>query len=126
MRFTAIVFLLALIPFENCLLTSLSRRSFLPCLRSQRQLVEFCAGLAPGRVVSPKDREEAITVRRLNEMNHLVNDHEFEEILRLRHELRVEADVSRLMIAAPPLGFHPLQEIPGHLHVQLWLPILDE
>ncbi len=63
---------------------------------------------------------------RLNEMNHLVNDHVFQEILRLRHELRVEADVSCLMIAASPLGFHPLQEIPGHFHVQLRLPFLDE
>jgi hypothetical protein len=35
--------------------------------------------------VFPKDCEEAIIVRRLNEMNHLVNDHVFEEILRLRY-----------------------------------------
>ena len=116
MRFTAIVFLLTLILFENCLLTVLSRRSFLPCLRSQRQLIEFCAGLAPGWVLSPKDREEAITVRRLNEMNHLVHDYVFEEILRLRYELRVEADVSRLVIAAPPLGFHPSNKDSPDLH----------
>jgi hypothetical protein len=44
-------------------------------------------------------------MRRLNKMNHLVNDHVFEEVLRLGHELRIEADVPCLVIAASSLGF---------------------
>ena len=65
-----------------------------------------------------KDGQEALTMRRLNKMNHLVNDPVFEEILRLRHELRIEADVPRLMIAASPLGFHPLKKILSYPDVQ--------
>jgi len=29
-------------------------------------------------------------------------------------------------VTASPLGFHPLQEIAGYLHFQLWLPLFDE
>ena len=62
------------------------RRSFLPRLRSQRQLVEFGAGFAPSRVVFLKYGDEAIAVRGLNEVDHFVNDHVFEKVLRLLHE----------------------------------------
>ena len=58
-------------------------------------------------------------MRRLNEMNHLVNDYVLEEVLRLRHELRVETDVSGRVITAPPLGFHPLQEMLSYSYLQL-------
>ena len=58
-----------------------------------------------------EDGHEAIIVRRLNEMNHLVNDHVFEEIFRLFHQFRVEANVSRPVVTASPLGFHSLEEI---------------
>src|SRR5438105_763897 len=94
--------------FENWEI--LQRRSLPPCLGSQRQLVEFNTSVAPSRIVFSKNRQKAVTVGRLNEMNHLVDNHVFQEVLRLRHELRVETDVSRLLIAAPPLRFHPLQE----------------
>jgi hypothetical protein len=76
--------------------------------------------------VLPKDGQEAITMRGLNEMDHLMNDHVFEQVLRLSHELRIEADVSCPMVAAPPLRLHPLKEIPSHFNVQPWLPFLDE
>ena len=73
-----------------------------------------------------KDSDEAITVRRLNEMNHLVNDDVLEEILWLFHEFCIQADVCRFVIAASPLRLHPLQEVSGHCHVQLQLPFLYE
>ena len=65
-------------------------------------------------------------MRRLNKMNHFVNDDVFEEVLRFFHELRIQANMSRLVIAASPLRFHPLQEIPRHFDLQLRLPFLDE
>lgn len=38
----------------------------------------------------------------------------FQEVLRFFHELRVQANVSGLMVAAPPFGLHALQEIGCH------------
>ena len=65
-----------------------------------------------------KDGQEAIIMRRLNKVNHLVNDHVFEKVLRLGHELRIEADVPCLVVAASPLGFHPLKKILSYPDVQ--------
>jgi len=65
-------------------------------------------------------------MRRLNQMSHLVNDHIFEKILRLRHELRIQADVPCLVIAASPLGFHPLKKIASYSNVQPRFPFLNE
>ena len=55
-----------------------------------------------------------------------VYDHVFEEVLRLRHELRIEANVSCLVVAASPPGFHPLKEIPSYSNVQPTLPFLNQ
>ena len=41
-------------------------------------------------------------------------------------EFGVEPDVPRPVIATAPLGFHPLEEVPRHLHFQLRFPLLDE
>ena len=64
-----------------------------------------------------EDRNEAIAVRGLYEMDHLMDDDVFEKVFWLFHEFRIEPDMSCLMIAASPLGFHPLQEIAGHVHL---------
>ena len=76
--------------------------------------------------MSPEDGHEAITMRGFNQMNHLVNDHVFEEVLRLRHKLCIEPDVPCPLVAAPPPGLHPLKEVPFYLNVQAHFPFLDE
>ena len=73
-----------------------------------------------------KDCDEVGTVRRLQQVRHFMHHDIFEEILWLLHELRVEADVAGAVVAASPLGFHPLQEIALEFHFQLWLLFLDE
>ena len=65
-------------------------------------------------------------MRRLDEMNHLVNDHVFEKVLGLFHQLGVEANMARLVVAASPFGLHSLQEISGELHLELSFPFPDE
>lgn len=55
---------------------------FLPRLSGTRQLLEFRQGFALGRVMLPEYGHEAITVRRLDKMKHLVNDHGLKEVLR--------------------------------------------
>ena len=54
--------------------------------------------------------QKAFAVRRLNEVNHLVNDDIFQEILGLLHQLRIQTNMSGLLIATPPFGLHPVQE----------------
>lgn len=73
-----------------------------------------------------QDRDESITMGRLQEMSHFVDDDVFQEILGLFDELGVQADVSGPVIAASPLGLHPLQEVAGDLDLQPRLPFLDE
>ena len=58
--------------YFQLLVCGLVNQLFLPCLRRQWQFVEFCAGFAPGRVVLREYRQEAIAVRRLDEVYHLV------------------------------------------------------
>lgn len=65
-----------------------------------------------------KNGHEAFTMGALNEMDHLMNDHVFEEVLRLRRELRIETNMPCLVVAASPLGLHALKEIPSHFNVQ--------
>lgn len=62
----------------------------------------------------------------LHEVHHLVNDDVFQEILRFFHQLGIEADVTRPVIAASPLSFHPLQEIACDLHSQPRFPLIDQ
>lgn len=73
-----------------------------------------------------ENRYESVTVTWFQQMHHFVNDDIFQESLRLLHELRIESDVTCLGIAASPLGLHPLQKIPGDLHLRLLLPLADE
>ena len=49
-----------------------------------------------------------------------------EQVFRLLHQFRVEADVSGLMVAAAPLGLHPLQEVFADAYLQDQLPFLDQ
>lgn len=91
--------------------------SFSPRLRLQRQFIEFGTSLAPSRVMLAQDGQKPLAVRRLDEMDHFVNDDVFEQALRFRHELRIQPNMPGSVIAASPLGLHPLQEIPRDLHI---------
>lgn len=73
-----------------------------------------------------EDSEEALAVCRLDQMDHFVEDHVFKQIFWLGYKLCVQANVSRLVIAAPPLSFHPLQEIPLDTHSHLQFPFRYE
>ena len=64
-----------------------------------------------------EDRDEAIAVRGLDEMDHLMDDDVLEKVFGLFHKFRIEPDMSCLMITAAPLRFHSLQEIAGHFHL---------
>ncbi len=59
-------------------------------------------------------------------MNHFVDDGVFEEILRFLHKFGVKADVPGLVIAAFSLGFHALEEVTRHMHLQFGPPFFDE
>ena len=82
-----------------------------PFLRAERQFIEFRPSLPPARKILVKDRDEALAVRRLEQVRHFVDDDVFEEVLGLLHKLRVEADVAGAMVAASPLRLHPLEEV---------------
>ena len=73
-----------------------------------------------------KDGNETVAMSRLKKMYHFVDYNIFEQILWLLHQFGVETDVAGPMIAASPLGFHPLQKVSGDSYFQLWLPLLDE
>jgi hypothetical protein len=73
-----------------------------------------------------EDADEAITVSGLNEVGHLVSYHVFEKVFGLFDQLGVEADMSLSVVAASPLGLHPLQEIAANLDSELSLPLLDD
>jgi len=71
-------------------------------------------------------REKLLAVGRRDQMEHLVYDHVLEQVFRLLHELGIQADVPRLMIAAAPLGLHALQKVAGDFDAQLRLPSPDQ
>ncbi len=73
-----------------------------------------------------KNLDETITVGGFQQVDHLVDDDVFEEVLRLLHQLGVQPDTTFAVVAAPPLRFHPLQEIPGDFHLELGFPLFDE
>lgn len=71
-------------------------------------------------------RKKLLTVGRRDQMKHLVHDHVLEQVLRLLHELGIQADVPRSMIAAAPLGLHALQEVAGDFDAKLRLPFTNQ
>ena len=73
-----------------------------------------------------EEGHKPLAMGRLQEVNHLVDDHVLEQIPWLSHELRVEADGAGARIAAPPLRLHPLEEVPVDRKPELFLPALDQ
>src|SRR5437870_4243438 len=73
-----------------------------------------------------EDCDKMLAMHWLYEVSHFVDDDVFEQVLRLLHEFSVETDMAGAVVAASPLGFHPLQEISADFHFQLGLPLFDE
>ena len=69
--------------------------------------------------------DEPNVVRRLQQMNQLVNDKIFQTLARLLGEVGVQSDCVGAVIAATPLGFHALHKKPMNLHSQQWLPFCN-
>lgn len=67
-------------------------------------------------------RDETGVVGRLQQVNQFVNNNVLEALHWLLGQLGVEANRACLMVAAPPLGLHPLHEEPIHPHAQQRLP----
>lgn len=70
--------------------------------------------------------DESINVRWFYQVRHFVNDYVYEQILRLLHQLSIDTNVTRPVVATLPLGFHPLQEIFANRHPQFCLPFFDK
>ncbi len=64
-------------------------QSLVPRFRRQWQFIELRPGSPPSWVVFAKNRKEPIAMGWFNKMDHFVDDRIFEEILWLRHELRI-------------------------------------
>src|SRR5438093_8192850 len=62
----------------------------------------------PLRHESVHERDEAGVVGRLQQMNQFVENNVFQTLGWLLGELSVEANRACLVVAAPPLGLHPL------------------
>ena len=73
-----------------------------------------------------KDADEAIIVGRLHDVHHFMDNHILQQVPGLLYELRIEPNVSSPMIAAAPLGLHPLQEVTRDDYFELWLPLPNE
>lgn len=58
----------------------------------------------------------------LQEMQHFVDNHVFEQVFRFLHQFGVQTDVTSSVITASPLGLHALKEIAGNSYAKLWLP----
>lgn len=93
---------------------------------SQRQRIQFCTSIPPGRIVLGQQQYEPLTVRRFDQMDHFMNDHILKQVTRLLGQFRVEPNMSLAMIAATPFGLHTLQEVAIDLHTDTWLPVFDQ
>jgi hypothetical protein len=92
-----------------------ARRLLAPFLGGQRQFVQLCPGLAPGRVVFGQQCQKPLAVGGYDQMNHLMHHHVLEQIPGLLHELRVQANRSPPVVAAASFGLNPLSEVASHI-----------
>ena len=100
--------------------------SISPFVVPKRQAIELLPYDAPLRHRAVHQRHEAGVVRRLNQMNHLVDHEVLETPARLLRKIGVEADSAGLWVAAAPPGLHPLHEEPLHAHTQQLLPSREQ
>src|SRR4051794_21550165 len=73
-----------------------------------------------------QDSDKPIVMGGLNQMNHLVSDHIFKQVLWLFDQFRVETNTSRPVVTASPFRFHPLEKIAADFDTELPLPLLDK
>jgi hypothetical protein len=73
-----------------------------------------------------EQRNETVAVSWLCQVEHLMHNDVFDQIFGFLHEFGVQSDKPDLMIIAPPLGFHPLEEISPHPHTELRFPFADQ
>lgn len=66
--------------------------------------------------------DEAFAVGRLDQVRHFVDDDVFKQVFRFFHQLCIQADVTGLVIATAPLGFHTLQIVAGYFDAKFMLP----
>lgn len=52
-----------------------------------------------------EDCDEMITVSRLDQMNHFMNNDIFQQVLRLLHQFRIQPNTFCLVVAAPHFVF---------------------
>jgi hypothetical protein len=69
--------------------------------------------------------EEMFVVRRLKQVNHLVDDNILKTILRFFSEVGIQSDCARAVITAPPLRFHSLDEQSLYLNAYRPLPLCN-
>lgn len=93
---------------------------------SKRQFIQFSARLTPSRIASVKQIEKPRAVRRLDEVQHLVNDDVLEQISWFLDQLCIDPDRACPMVARAPARFHPLQEVAGDCNPQPALPGRDQ
>jgi hypothetical protein len=55
-----------------------------------------------------------------------MNDDVFEQVLWLRHEFSIQADVASATVAAAPPSFHSLKKVSLNLHAKFGFPLLDQ
>src|SRR5680860_1685254 len=66
----------------------------------ERQLIKFRPSLAPRRIEFGQDGYEPLAVRRFDQVDHLMDDHVFDEVLGLLDQFGVQPNTSCLVIAA--------------------------
>jgi hypothetical protein len=86
---------------ERIWFTSEKKQSLVPHFGCQGQLVEFGAGFAPSRIVFLKDGDEAIAVRGLDQVSHLVHDYVFEKVFGFLKAITFVAALRHNKMAAP-------------------------
>ena len=79
-----------------------------PPLCAQRQFIQLRPCLPPTRVMLAQKADEPLTMGRLDQMKHLVDDDVLQQVAWLLDEFRVEADVASAVVATSPLRLHAL------------------
>lgn len=79
---------------------------------AQRQAVQFISMQPPLGQVVIHDRDKAVAMMTLDEMNEFVDDDILKALYGLFGEFKVYPNPTSIHVAATPLGFHPF-DAPG-------------
>jgi hypothetical protein len=103
-----------------------SHPSISPRLMPNRQLVQFVLMKPPRRHELVHQTDEAVVVRGLQQMNHLVHDDILQTFRWLLGQIGIEPDALGRWTTATPFRLHPLHEEALHFHVHHRLPLRDQ